>query len=212
MWPAFCSIDLSWQALLQQLSCGLFLWPVACAKLGKPRVLIDKDFHACRVQPSRSLRSGFSSFMSPGCLACWCLMPCCMLQTPDTLKACPTPFDAGVQEFEPDKTLPVSVLRTDPKSMKVCDVKNMSWEQHIVIWKVSHHSFFLNRTSCMHHNVLADLLFQHRVLAGWHFQHQRCQCLALTLLPSDLSVLQVSMSFQYACMQHIVICLTSHQT
>lgn len=63
-------------------------------------------------------------------------MSCVWLQTPDTLRANPSPFDAGVQEFDPDKPLPVSVLRTEPKSMKVCDVKSMSWEQHIVIWKV----------------------------------------------------------------------------
>lgn len=62
-----------------------------------------------------------------------------MLQTPDTLKACPTSFGTGFQEFDPDKTLPVSVLNTEHKCMRVQDVKSMSWEQHVSIWKVSFH-------------------------------------------------------------------------
>lgn len=61
----------------------------------------------------------------------------CLLQTPDTLKArLPAPFDAGVQSFDPSQTLPVSVLQSEPKLMKVGDVKSMSWEQHVDIWKV----------------------------------------------------------------------------
>ncbi|KAL3131600.1 hypothetical protein ABBQ38_007898 [Trebouxia sp. C0009 RCD-2024] len=55
--------------------------------------------------------------------------------TPDTLKACPTSFGTGFQEFDPDKTLPVSVLNTEHKCMRVQDVKSMSWEQHVSIWK-----------------------------------------------------------------------------
>lgn len=60
----------------------------------------------------------------------------CLVQTADTLKACPAPFDAGYQEFDPDKALPVSVLNTEHKWMRVQDVKSMSWEQHVAIWKV----------------------------------------------------------------------------
>lgn len=55
--------------------------------------------------------------------------------TPDTLKGIPSPFGAELDSFPPDKTLPVSVLHTEPKSMTVRDVKSMSWEQHVVIWK-----------------------------------------------------------------------------
>ena len=69
----------------------------------------------------------------------------CLLQTPDTLKASPSPFDAGVQEFDLDKTVPVSVLNTDRKWMRVQDVKDMSWEQHVSIWKV---------TSCCNLNMI----------------------------------------------------------
>ena len=46
------------------------------------------------------------------------------------------PFGAELDHFPPDKTLPVSVLHTEPKSMTVRDVKSMSLEQHIIIWKV----------------------------------------------------------------------------
>ena len=63
------------------------------------------------------------------------------MQTPDTLKGIPSPFGAELDSFPPDKTLPVSVLHTEPKSMTVRDVKSMSWEQHVVIWKVQS-SFF----------------------------------------------------------------------
>ena len=60
-----------------------------------------------------------------------------LLQTPDTLKAhLPAPFDAGVQSLDPSQTLPVSVLHSERKLMKVGDVKSMSWEQHVDIWKV----------------------------------------------------------------------------
>ncbi|KAL3136137.1 hypothetical protein ABBQ32_007156 [Trebouxia sp. C0010 RCD-2024] len=55
--------------------------------------------------------------------------------TSDTLKACPTSFGTGFQEFDADKTLPVSVLSTEHKCMQVRDVKSMSWEQHVSIWK-----------------------------------------------------------------------------
>lgn len=63
-----------------------------------------------------------------------------LLQTSDTLKACPTSFGTGFQEFDADKTLPVSVLSTEHKCMQVRDVKSMSWEQHVSIWKVCFHS------------------------------------------------------------------------
>ena len=60
----------------------------------------------------------------------------CLLQTIDKLKDCPAPFDGFTPSFDPDQTLPVSVLHTKPKLMKVGDVKSMSWEQHVDIWKV----------------------------------------------------------------------------
>ena len=68
------------------------------------------------------------------------------MQTPDTLKGCPSPFGVELEIFPPDKTLPVSVLHTEPKSMTVRDVKSMSWEQHVVIWKVR---FLPSMHSCM---------------------------------------------------------------
>ena len=58
------------------------------------------------------------------------------LQSPDTLKGITNPFGVKLDHFPPDKTLPVSVLQTEPKSMTVRDVKSMSLEQHIIIWKV----------------------------------------------------------------------------
>ena len=62
--------------------------------------------------------------------------PTC-LQSPDTLKTISAPFGAKLEVLSPDETLPVSVLRTEPKSMTVREVKSMSLEQHVVIWKVT---------------------------------------------------------------------------
>lgn len=64
------------------------------------------------------------------------LCPTC-LQSPDTLKTISAPFGAKLEVLSPDETLPVSVLRTDPKSMTVREVKSMSLEQHVNIWKVA---------------------------------------------------------------------------
>lgn len=55
--------------------------------------------------------------------------------SPDTLKTISAPFGAKLEVLSPDETLPVSVLRTEPKSMTVREVKSMSLEQHVVIWK-----------------------------------------------------------------------------
>ncbi|KAL0032676.1 hypothetical protein WJX79_002317 [Trebouxia sp. C0005] len=55
--------------------------------------------------------------------------------SPDTLKTISAPFGAKLEVLSPDETLPVSVLRTDPKSMTVREVKSMSLEQHVNIWK-----------------------------------------------------------------------------
>lgn len=74
------------------------------------------------------------------------------LQTVDKLKDCPAPFDGCIPSFDPNQTLPVSVLQTEPKLMKVGDVKSMSWEQHVDIWKVrctKHQSSFNTTTGVL---------------------------------------------------------------
>ena len=49
----------------------------------------------------------------------------------------PNPFGAELECFpDPDQMLPVSVAHSDSKLMAVRDIKAMSWEQHINMWKV----------------------------------------------------------------------------
>ncbi|DBA98656.1 TPA: hypothetical protein ACH3X1_014438 [Trebouxia sp. C0004] len=55
--------------------------------------------------------------------------------SPDTLKTISCPFGAKLEILSPDETLPVSVLRTEAKSMTVRELKSMSLEQHVAIWK-----------------------------------------------------------------------------
>lgn len=55
--------------------------------------------------------------------------------TPDTLKTRCNPYGAEFEVFPPDKVLPVSVLTTQRKAMTVQEIKDMSWEQHVLLWK-----------------------------------------------------------------------------
>jgi len=61
------------------------------------------------------------------------------------LKTISAPFGAKLEVLSPDERLPVSVLRTEPKSMTVRELKSMSLEQHVVIWKVRNEKEKLRR-------------------------------------------------------------------
>lgn len=65
------------------------------------------------------------------------------MQTPETLKTRCNPYGAEFGNFPPDKVLPVSVLHSETKSLTVQKIKSMSWEQHVLLWKVGlvlHHA------------------------------------------------------------------------
>lgn len=59
------------------------------------------------------------------------------MQNEDQIKALPNPFGAELEYFpDPDQLLPVSVAHSESKLMTVKDIKAMSWEEHLNMWKV----------------------------------------------------------------------------
>ena len=61
------------------------------------------------------------------------------MQDPEETQTLPKPFQTAAAEIvafpDADQMLPVSVAQSDSKVMAVRDIKAMSWEQHLGMWK-----------------------------------------------------------------------------